>query len=139
MFCSNQEPFLSASMPCKIVLRKDTMPANRNPDSVTIQRRNAQTLCAELAWETTEMAEYLGCKPITIRRNPESRNLQFKLEDLESVLVRVKAYLPDPRDFRRWFRQPDRDLGGRPLQLILEGKIQFVKNHLRHIETSQPD
>jgi hypothetical protein len=62
------------------------------------------------------------------------------LERLRFLLARVEAYLPDAVGRRGWFRTLNVDLdGASPLGLILAGRIDLVEDHVRHVETGQPD
>jgi hypothetical protein len=100
---------------------------------------SAKLLADELAMSRDEMAQYLRVPVNVVSRSPGSAKLQENLERLENLLRRVQCYLPEQNDYRGWLRRLNPELMRKPIDMLLEGQIEFLEHELWRIETGLPD
>jgi hypothetical protein len=103
-------------------------------------RYDAKRLAAVLAINNHEMARIVGYTERGLSKNPASPRLQVKLEELVSLLSRLRELLDGNMEYVRiWLKAPHPALGGHtPLSYLEADKLEAVDTLVTMIETGQP-
>lgn len=116
---------------------RHTLVEGHNPRS---GRFDAVRLAKALGLSVPEMAAVLGYTPRGIRANPDSKNLQAKLGELVSLVIRLTEELDGSMEnVRIWLHAPHPDLGGVPPYRAMEqGNFEAVETLITAMEEGTP-
>ena len=108
-----------------------------NPDS---GRYNAMRLAELLAITPKQMGAIVGYTSAGIRKNPDSEKLQGKLEQLTTLVTRLKGQLGGNLSYVKiWLKAPHPALENQsPLSIMEAGHLDAVEALVYMMETGQP-
>ena len=116
---------------------RHTLVEGHNPQS---GRFDAVRLARALGLSVPEMARVLGYTPRVFLANLDSKNLQAKLGELVSLVIRLLEELDGSLEHVRiWLHAPHPDLGGVPPYRAMEGgDFQAVETLIAAMEEGTP-
>lgn len=116
---------------------RHTLVEGHNPES---GRFDAVRLAKALGLSVPEMAAVLGYTPRGLRANPDSKNLQAKLGELVSLVMRLMEELDGSMEnVRIWLHAPHPNLGGvLPYQAMKQGNLEAVETLIAAMEEGTP-
>jgi hypothetical protein len=116
---------------------RHTLLEGHNPQS---GRFDALRLAKALGLSVTEMAEVLGYTPRGLRANPDSKNLQGKLGELVSLVLRLlEEFDGSMEHVRIWLHAPHPALGGvAPYKAMHRGDFAAVEALVAAMEEGSP-
>jgi hypothetical protein len=116
---------------------RHTLIEGHNPQS---GRFDAVRLARALGLSVPEMAVVLGYTPRGLRANPDSKNLQARLGELVSLIIRLMEELDGSMEnVRIWLHAPHPDLGGvPPYQAMRQGDFAAVAALITAMEEGTP-
>jgi hypothetical protein len=113
-----------------------TLVSSHNPQT---GRFDAIRLANTLGLSVAEIATIVGYTPRGIRANPDSKNLQNKLGELVSLVLRLLEELDGRIDnVRIWLHAPHPALGISPYKSMHNGDFQTLETLISAMEEGTP-
>ena len=106
----------------------------------THDARSGRLDALRLALSTPQMARIVGYTPAGLRKNPNSEQLQGKLQELVGLTQRLKVLFGGNLGHALvWLKAPHPDLEGKtPLSCLEDGQADAVELLVYAVETGQP-
>ena len=116
-------------------------PRQFDHDVVTDDGRvDAKMLAAAMDVTLAQLAQILRVKPKNLTESPTSRKIQEPAIKLVGMMNDVADYVREKKFALYWLRTPQRELGDRtPLDWLLQGKVDEIRNHVARAVSMQPD
>lgn len=102
-------------------------------------RLNATKIAETLGVPLQALAKSLQVKYTTLHKTPDAISIQNALGPYARTIELLQRLYPGVHGFRRWLNTPHRELDERtPLQVMLDGKANVVRNMLEAVHLGLP-
>jgi hypothetical protein len=102
-------------------------------------RIDATKLSQMLGIPVKRIAEIVNAKPATVHKTPTAPALQEQLGEFERIVAALLQLTGSRENLRMWLNASNSEFGGStPLELILTGKSEVVRNLLEDTLLGQP-